>query len=70
MPEERKKISYHFIMQAKLLDPAEINYNTTEKELLAIVFALDKFRSNLIGTKVICLFRPFSSQASAVQKRI
>lgn len=35
------------------LNSAQINYTTTEKELLAVVFSLDKFRSYILGSKVI-----------------
>ena len=32
---------------------AQLNYATTEKELLTVVFAIDKCRSYLVGPKVI-----------------
>ena len=35
------------------LAEAQRNYTTTKKELLAVVFALDKFQSYLLGSKVI-----------------
>ncbi|RDX98272.1 Retrovirus-related Pol polyprotein from transposon 17.6, partial [Mucuna pruriens] len=35
------------------MDATQVNYTTTKKELLAIVFALDKFRSYLLGSKIV-----------------
>ncbi|XP_042454625.1 uncharacterized protein LOC122038761 [Zingiber officinale] len=44
----------HVISYAsKTMDSAQSNYTTTEKELLAIIFALDKFRSYLLCSHVI-----------------
>ena len=38
---------------SRTLDVVQVNYTTIEKELLAIDFALEKFRSYLLGTRVI-----------------
>ncbi|XP_058733217.1 uncharacterized protein LOC131604819 [Vicia villosa] len=51
---QRKDKKLHAIYYAsRTLDPVQMNYATTEKELLAVVFALDKFCSYLIGAKII-----------------
>ena len=38
---------------SKRLADAQLNYTTTEKDLLAVVFALEKFRSYILGSKII-----------------
>ena len=51
---QRKDKKLHAIYYAsKTLDEAQSKYTTTEKEFLAVVFAFEKFRSYLVGSKVI-----------------
>ncbi|CAN6696991.1 unnamed protein product [Malus baccata var. baccata] len=51
--QRKNKLPHVIYYASRTLNDAQLNYSTTEKELLVVVFALDKFRSYLIGTKVI-----------------
>jgi hypothetical protein len=51
---QRKEGRVHAVYYAsKTLNEAQLNYATTEKELLAVVFTFEKFRSYIVNSKVI-----------------
>ncbi|GAA0182706.1 hypothetical protein LIER_30411 [Lithospermum erythrorhizon] len=47
------KKPYVIYYARKTLNSAQMNYSTTRKELLAVVFALEKFRSYLVGSPIV-----------------
>jgi hypothetical protein len=51
--QTKDKKHYAISYASETMTGAQLNYTTTEKELLVVVFAIDKFRSYLVGAKVI-----------------
>jgi len=51
--QRKDKKSYVIYYTNKTLNNAQMNYTTIEKELLAVIFAYEKFRSYLIGSPVV-----------------
>ena len=51
--ENKNQKPYVIYYASKTLNEAQRNYTTTEKELLVVVFALDKFHAYLVGSFII-----------------
>jgi hypothetical protein len=51
--QSKDKKYYAISYASKTLTGPQLNYATMKKELLVVVFAIKKFRSYLVGTKVI-----------------
>jgi len=51
--QRKDKKPYVIYYASKTLNSVQMNYNTIEKELLAVVFACEKIRSYLVGSPVV-----------------
>ncbi|KAA0035430.1 uncharacterized protein E6C27_scaffold285G00490 [Cucumis melo var. makuwa] len=51
--QKKNKVIHHIYYVSKTLNEAQENYTTSEKELLAIVFSIEKFRSYIVDSKVM-----------------
>jgi hypothetical protein len=51
--QSKDKKHYAISYASKTLTGPQLNYTSMEKELLVVVFAIEKFRSYLVGAKVI-----------------
>ena len=59
----------HVIYYAsRTLNESQLNYTTTKKEFLAVVFALEKFRQHLLGSKTT-IFTDHSILSYLMQKK-
>ena len=54
---------------SKTLIDAQKNYTTTEKELLAVIFALEKFRSYILGSPIV-VFTDHAALKYCLQKKM
>ena len=66
--KERKVNAIYYA--SKTLNEAQVNYATTKKELLAVVFAFEKFRSYIVNSKVIIYTTMRQSSISCPSKML
>ena len=67
---QRENGKPHIVCYArKTLNEAQRNYTTTEKELFAVVYALDKFRAYLVGSDIV-IFTDHSTLKYLLTKQI
>jgi hypothetical protein len=53
LSQSKDKKHYAIPYASKTLTEPQLNYATMKKELLAVIFAIEKFRSYLVSAKVI-----------------
>jgi hypothetical protein len=66
--QSKDKKHYAISYTSKMVTRPQLNYAMTEKELLATVFAIEKFRSYSVGAKV-SLYRSCRFQVSLDEER-
>ena len=49
--QRKNKVFYAIYYASRMLNKAQLNYSMTKKELLAVMFVFDKFKSILLGIK-------------------
>jgi len=63
--DNRQHVIYY---ASRMLNEAQLNYTTTEKKFLAVVFALEKFRQYLLGSRTT-IFIDHSALRYLMQKK-
>jgi len=65
---DNKKHVIYYASRSRTLNEAQHNYTTTEKEFLAVVFALEKFRQYLLGFRTT-IYTDHSALRYLMQKK-
>ncbi|GAA0158710.1 hypothetical protein LIER_43458 [Lithospermum erythrorhizon] len=66
--QRKDKKPYVIYYASKTLISTQMNYSTTEKELFAVAFALENFRSYLVGSPIV-VFTDHSTLKYLLAKR-